>query len=87
MNILVIKHGSLGDIFLSIGAIQTIRNHYPSARLILLTQSNYKKILMNLPDVDTILEDDRGFVIQSTIKLIRYVKKYQISLIIDLQNS
>ena len=63
MNILVIKHGSLGDIFLSIGAIQTIRNHYPAARLILLTQSNYKKILMNLPDVDTILEDDRGFVI------------------------
>ena len=87
MNILVIKHGSLGDIFLSIGAIQTIRNHYPAARLILLTQSNYKKILMNLPDVDTILEDDRGFVIQSTIKLIRYIKKYQISLIIDLQNS
>ena len=87
MNILVIKHGSLGDIFLSIGAIQTIRNHYPAARLILLTQSNYKKILMNLPDVDTILEDDRGFVIQSTIKLIRYIKKYKISLIIDLQNS
>ena len=87
MNILVIKHGSLGDIFLSIGAIQTIRNHYPAARLILLTQSNYKKILMNLPDVDTILEDDRGFVIQSTIKLIRYIQKYQINLIIDLQNS
>ncbi len=87
MNILVIKHGSLGDIFLSIGAIQTIRNHYPNARLILLTQSNYKKILINLPDVDTILEDDRGFVIQSTIKLIRYIQKYQINLIIDLQNS
>jgi len=87
MNILVIKHGSLGDIFLSIGAIQTIRNHYPTARLILLTQSNYKKILLNLPDVDTILEDDRGFVIQSTIKLISYIQKYQINLIIDLQNS
>lgn len=87
MNILVIKHGSLGDIFLSIGAIQTIRRHYSGARLILLTQPNYKKILLNLPDVDTILEDDRGFVIQSTLKLIRYIQKYQINLIIDLQNS
>ena len=87
MNILVIKHGSLGDIFLSMGAIQTIRRHYSGARLILLTQPNYKKILLNLPDVDTILEDDRGFVIQSTLKLIRYIQKYQINLIIDLQNS
>ena len=87
MNILVIKHGSLGDIFLSIGAIQTVRHHYPGARLILLTQPNYKKILLNLPDVDTILEDDRGFVIKSTLKLIRYIQKYQINLIIDLQNS
>src|SRR6056300_1781775 len=87
MNILVIKHGSLGDIFLSLGAIQTIRRHYSGARLILLTQPNYKKILLNLPDVDTILEDDRGFVIQSTLKLISYIQKYQINLIIDLQNS
>jgi ADP-heptose:LPS heptosyltransferase len=87
MNILVIKHGSLGDIFLSIGAIQTIRKHHPTAKLILLTQSNYKKILLNLPDVDAILVDDRGFIIQSTLKLIRYIQKYQINLIIDLQNS
>ena len=87
MNILVIKHGSLGDIFLSIGAIQTIRNHYPIAKLILLTQSNYKKILLNLPDVDTILEDDRGFIVQSTKKLISYIQKYQINIIKDLQNS
>ena len=87
MNILVIKHGSLGDIFLSIGAIQTIRRHYSGAKLILLTQTNYKKILLNLPDVDLILEDDRGFIIHSILNLIRYIQKYQINLIIDLQNS
>ena len=51
MNILVIKHGSLGDIFLSVGTIQSIRQHYPDARLFLLTQSNYKNILNKFPDV------------------------------------
>jgi len=87
MNILVIKHGALGDVFLSIGAIQTIRRHYSKANIFLLTQSNYKKILHNLPDVDIILEDDRGFFIKSILNLIRYIQKYQIRLIIDLQNS
>ena len=87
MNILVIKHGSLGDIFLSVGAIQSIRQRYPNASLFFLTQSNYKNILKNFPDVDTILEDDRGPIIQSIFKIIGFVNKYQINLIIDLQNS
>ena len=87
MNILIIKHGSLGDIFLSIGAIQTIKLHYPYAKLFLLTQSNYKNILQNLPEVDTILEDNRGFIIQSILNILGFIKNYKISLIIDLQNS
>ena len=87
MNILIIKHGSLGDIFLSIGAVQSIRQHYPDASLFLLTQSNYKNILNKLPDVDTILEDNRGPIIPSIFKLIGLINKYQIKLIIDLQNS
>ena len=65
MNILVIKHGSLGDIFLSVGAIQSIRKHYKDARLFLLTQSNYKNILNKFPEVDTILEDNRDLIILS----------------------
>ena len=87
MNILVIKHGSLGDIFLSVGAIQSIRQHYTEARLYLLTQSNYKSILNKFPDVDTILEDNRGPIIPSILKILEFVNMYQINLIIDLQNS
>ena len=87
MNILVIKHGALGDIFLSIGAIQSIRKQYPDAKLFLLTQTNYKNILSNLPEVDAILEDNREFIFRSTAKILKFVYKYQIKLIIDLQNS
>ena len=87
MNILIIKHGSLGDIFLSVGAIQSIRQHYPDARLFLLTQSNYKNILKKVPEFDTILEDNRGPIIPSILKIMGFINKYQIKLIIDLQNS
>ena len=87
MNILVIKHGSLGDIFLSVGAIQSIRQHYPNARLFFLTQSHYKEILKKFTEVDVILEDNRGPIIQSILKIIKFVNHNQISLIIDLQNS
>ena len=87
MNILVIKHGSLGDIFLSVGAIQSIRQHYPDAKLFLLTQSNYKNILNKFPEVDTILEDNRDHIILSISKILGFVNKHQINLIIDLQNS
>ncbi len=87
MNILVIKHGSLGDIFLSVGSIQSIKQHYPDAKLFLLTQSNYKNILKKLPEVYTILEDNRGFIIQSISKILGFINEHQINLIIDFQNS
>ena len=87
MNILVIKHGSLGDIFLSVGAIQSIRQHYPEARLLLLTQSNYKNILNKFSEVNMILEDNRGAIIPSILNVIGFINQYKIKLIIDLQNS
>ena len=87
MNILVIKHGSLGDIFLSVGAIQSIRKHYKDARIYLLTQSNYINILNKFPEVDTFLEDNRGPIFFSVSKILRFINKHQINLIIDLQNS
>ena len=87
MNILVIKHGSLGDIFLSVGAIQSIRKHYKDAKIYLLTQSNYINILNKFPDVDAFLEDNRGSIIPSILKIMGFINKYQIKLIIDLQNS
>jgi len=38
-EILVIRHGALGDFVLSIGLMQAIRERHPQARLTLLTQA------------------------------------------------
>tara|TARA_Y100000996_G_C22546957_1_gene652207 strand:+ start:1453 stop:2361 length:909 start_codon:yes stop_codon:yes gene_type:complete len=87
MKILIIKHGSLGDLVLSFGAIKSIRDHHPKSKIYLLTQSGYKKIFRNLPYVNSIFVDDRMRNHKSIIKYLGIIKKKKIDLIIDLQNS
>ena len=87
MKILIIKHGSLGDLVLSFGAIKTLNHHYPNDDLYLLTQSNYKNIFIKLPYVKEILIDNRSSIIQSIINYLKIIKKNKFDLVVDLQNS
>ena len=87
MNILVIKHGSLGDLVLSFGAIKTVRDNYPHSKIYLLTQSNYKQIFNNLPYVNEILVDNRISIFPSVKNILKKIKEKEIDLLIDLQNS
>ena len=58
-NILVIKHGAFGDLIQSDGIFRTIKNKYSSSRLILLTSSKYKNLMLSSPYIDQIIVDDR----------------------------
>ena len=87
MKILIIKHGSLGDLVLSFGAIKTLNYHYPKSELYLLTQSNYKNIFSELPYVKEILVDNRSGIIRSIVNYLKIINKYRFDLIVDLQNS
>ena len=87
MKILIIKHGSLGDLVLSFGAIKTLNYHYPKDELYLLTQPNYKNIFIKLPYVKEILTDNRSNIILSIINYLKLIKKNKFDLIVDLQNS
>ena len=87
MKILIIKHGSLGDLVLSFGAIKTLNHHYSNDDLYLLTQSNYKNIFIKLPYVKEILIDNRLSIIQSIINYLKIIKKNKFDLVVDLQNS
>ena len=87
MNILIIKHGSLGDLIVSFGAMKTLRVNYPNSNIYLLTQSNYKKTFKNLPYVNEICIDNRLAIFTSVKNLLKMVKEKKIDLVIDLQNS
>ena len=87
MNILVIKHGSLGDLVMALGAIKSLKKFIKHEKLFLLTQSNYKEIFKNTPYIDQILVDNRKNILISALRIFILLKKNRINLVVDLQNS
>ena len=48
-NILVIKHGALGDIILAGSAMQAIRNYHKNDNIICLTTVKFEGLLVQIP--------------------------------------
>ena len=58
-NILIIKHGSLGDLIQANGAIQDIKNNFKDSKVLLLTSRAYLEFMSECPYVDGVLLDKR----------------------------
>ena len=88
-NILIIKHGSLGDIVQISGVLKDIRNHHITDKIFILTTLPYVEILGKCPFVDGVLIDKRlarwNFIY--LLKLKKIIKRYNFSHVYDLQNS
>ncbi len=88
-NILVIKHGALGDLMQSLGILTDIRRHYPNSMINLLTAPAYCQLMQHCPMVDFVIADNRAPIwrVDQQIKLKKKLQKQKIDLVIDLQNS
>ena len=88
-NILIIKHGSLGDIVQISGVLRDIKEHNKDKNIFFLTTSPYLKLMEQCPFVDSILLDKRlpRWNIFYLIKLKKILNKYNFSHVYDLQNS
>jgi len=58
-NILVIKHGSLGDIAQACGAIQDISENHPEDQIHILTTKPYFELFRKNPFVHNVILDKR----------------------------
>ena len=58
-NILIIKHGSLGDLIQANGAIEDIKRSYQDSQVLLLTTSHYSFFMSHCPYLDGVLIDKR----------------------------
>ena len=85
-KILVVKHGSLGDIAFSLLAMGSIKKQYINAKIDLITEKKYSKFLNKSGLFNSILEDNRSGFLDS-LKIILKIKNKKYDLIIDLQNS
>ncbi len=58
-NILIIKHGALGDIVIATAAMAAIRAHHPDAHITLLTTKPYAQLLAQSPYFNEIWVDSK----------------------------
>ena len=88
-NILIIKHGSLGDIAQASGAIQDISDNHPDDNLYILTSKPYYDLLKKNPNITDVILDKRlsRFNLIYLYLLMRKIKKYKFIKVYDLQNS
>jgi ADP-heptose:LPS heptosyltransferase len=88
-NILIIKHGSLGDIAQACGAIQDISENHPEDQINILTTKPYFELFKKNPLVHNIILDKRlsRFNLIYLYLLMRTLKKLNIKKVYDLQNS
>ena len=88
-NILIIKHGSLGDIAQACGAIQDISENHNNDQIYLLTTKPYFNLFKKNPYLTDVILDKRlsKFNLIYLYFLMRKIKKLKISKVYDLQNS
>ena len=88
-NILIIKHGSLGDIAQACGAIQDISENYKKDQIHLLTTKPYFELFKKNPFIHNVILDKRlsKFNLIYLYQLTRALKNFNFEKIYDLQNS
>jgi len=88
-NLLIIKHGALGDFILSFGPFKAIRNYHPNDHITLLTNNIFKEFAKESNYFDEIIVDDRPsfWNIKKIFKLAYLLRKRIFSRVYDLQTS
>ena len=88
-NILIIKHGSLGDLIQANGAIKDIKKFYSNRKVFLLTTQPYSIFMSECPYIDGVLIDKRlpRWNLFYLNNLRKTLLKYDFSKVFDLQNS
>ena len=88
-NILIIKHGSLGDIAQASGVIQDISENHKDDQIYLLTTKPYFDLFKKNPNLTEVILDKRlsRFNLIYLYSLMRKIKKLNFIKVYDLQNS
>ncbi len=88
-NILIIKHGSLGDLIQANGAIKDIKRFYQNRKVFLLTAQPYAVFMSECPYIDGVIIDKRlprwNLFYLNNLK--KKLSKYNFTKVFDLQNS
>ena len=85
-RVVIIKHGSIGDFVMAFRAMRSIREHFSSSHITLVTTNLINKLFGQIPFFDKIIIDERKSIFNA-FNYVNYLKKLNAELVIDLQNS
>ena len=88
-KILIIKHGALGDVILSMYSIFAIWKHFKGYEIHVLTESKYQELFQRLPFIKNIKIDNRPkfYHFLKYIKIFKWFYKADFEWVFDLQTS
>jgi len=88
-NILIIKHGALGDLIQITNALKSIRHKYPESKITLLTDIKFKFFSDRIIFIDEIIYENRpSFLrIDEWLMIILKIARRNFNIVFDLQNS
>ena len=88
-KILIIKHGALGEVILSMHPIFAIWKHFKDYEISVLTESKYKELFQCLPFIKNIQIDNRPkfFYFLKYIKIFKWFYNSDFEWVFDLQTS
>tara|TARA_B110000027_G_scaffold55501_1_gene60193 strand:- start:112 stop:1041 length:930 start_codon:yes stop_codon:yes gene_type:complete len=88
-NILIIKHGALGDLIQITNALKSIRHKYPESKITLLTDIKFKFFSDRIIFIDEIIYENRPsfFRIDEWLTIILKIARRNFNIVFDLQNS
>ena len=88
-NILIIKHGALGDLIQITNALKSIRHKYPESKITLLTDIKFKFFSDRIIFIDEIIYENRpSFLrIDELLTIILKIDRRNFKIVFDLQNS
>ena len=88
-KILIIKHGSFGDIIQINGCLRDIRENYLGYKLYVLTSPSFKNYFVECPFIDQVIIDKRKsrWNLLYLFQLKKLIEEYSFTTVFDLQNS
>ena len=85
-RILIIKHGSLGDIAFALNAIYSVKKKFSNSKIHLLTEKKFRIFFEKSNYFNKIIDDNRKNIFISFFVIAKIIfNRYD--LIVDLQNS
>jgi len=86
-RVLIIKLSALGDFVLALGAMRTVRETHPAARITLLTTAPYGEFAQKCPYVDVVETDGRPDGVGPTRDLLKRISKEKYDIVYDFHTS